>query len=390
MDTAVLQEIGLTEGEASVYLTLLEIGSTTAGPLIKKTGFHRATTYAILQRLIEKGLASSIIKGKKRTFSASDPSLLLTLLKEKEEHLLSLLPSLQTLVQRAKQKQIITVYEGFQGIKTVREKSLRLQKGETLYVLGASSFTTDPFNSYWQSYHKRRVKAGIRSKMLWSEDARHYGKEREALGLTEVKYLPPPLSTPISIDIFRDITAIDIFSGKPFTIEIQSNEVAEHFLKYFNLLWDQDIQIYRGEAVKELYYTRLEEMKKDESYDVLGAAYRLEREKMMDFYTRYHRARIQKGVKVFLLGEKSSYPLIVKEVSQAGDPKMTISTISCLPSGLESPLQINLYKKEVILIIWGKEPIAFSIKNQSLRDSFKTYFDHLWKLSTINNSSGKY
>ena len=50
----VLEEFGLTEAEAKIYLALLETGSTLAGLIIKKTALHRGTTYQILQRLKEK------------------------------------------------------------------------------------------------------------------------------------------------------------------------------------------------------------------------------------------------------------------------------------------------------------------------------------------------
>ncbi|MBU2442745.1 MAG: helix-turn-helix domain-containing protein, partial [Nanoarchaeota archaeon] len=62
----ILEDLGLSEAEAKVYLALLETGSTLAGPIIKKTGLHRGTTYQILQRLIEKGLVSYVIKAGKR------------------------------------------------------------------------------------------------------------------------------------------------------------------------------------------------------------------------------------------------------------------------------------------------------------------------------------
>ncbi|MBU1270375.1 MAG: helix-turn-helix domain-containing protein [Nanoarchaeota archaeon] len=80
----ILEDLGLSEAEAKVYLALLETGSTLAGPIIKKTGLHRGTTYQILQRLIEKGLVSYVIKAGKRYFEATDPNRFLAILKEKE------------------------------------------------------------------------------------------------------------------------------------------------------------------------------------------------------------------------------------------------------------------------------------------------------------------
>jgi len=36
MDTKILEDIGLTHGEIKVYITLLELGSSTAGAILKK------------------------------------------------------------------------------------------------------------------------------------------------------------------------------------------------------------------------------------------------------------------------------------------------------------------------------------------------------------------
>ena len=37
MDTAILEDIGLTNAEIKVYLSLLELGTATAGPIIEKS-----------------------------------------------------------------------------------------------------------------------------------------------------------------------------------------------------------------------------------------------------------------------------------------------------------------------------------------------------------------
>ena len=58
METKALQNIGLTKNEITVYLTLLELGTTTTGPLTYKSGLHNSRVYESLNKLIEKGLAS--------------------------------------------------------------------------------------------------------------------------------------------------------------------------------------------------------------------------------------------------------------------------------------------------------------------------------------------
>ena len=59
-----LVNLGLTEGEAKVYTALLGTGSSTVGPIVKASGVASSNIYDILERLIEKGLVSFIIKSK--------------------------------------------------------------------------------------------------------------------------------------------------------------------------------------------------------------------------------------------------------------------------------------------------------------------------------------
>ena len=50
-----LAEIGLTKSEIAVYFALLEIGSSTTGPIIKEAGIASGKAYLILDKLLEKG-----------------------------------------------------------------------------------------------------------------------------------------------------------------------------------------------------------------------------------------------------------------------------------------------------------------------------------------------
>jgi len=392
MDKRILQEIGLSEGEAEVYLALLETGSTTAGPVIKKTGLHRATTYTILQRLIEKGLVTYIITGKKRHFEAADPETLMEILKEKEEKLRSILPQLKVKKEHSKTKQEIKIYEGFRGLKTTREKALRvLKKGEMSYVLGASTTTTERFNQFWKSWNRRRSGMGIKSRMLWTSEAKKYARERAVLPHTEVKFLPIKFPTPLYINVYRDYTDIGLTTEKPFIVEIKNKQVADSFRKYFDILWNQDVKILKGfKEVTNRFYSRLEQYKKGEEYQVLGATYEREiKKELIPFFIKYHNYRLKKRVKVALLGNYSHYEALLKEMADAGDKEMRLSRVSSLPKGIESPMQINLYKKEIILVLWSKEPIAFSIENKKIRDSFKNYFDQFWKLSSRTSRAAR-
>ena len=67
MNTKILEAAGLTGNEIKVYLALLELGSVTAGEILKKIEIHRGAVYDTLDKLMEKGLVSYVIKANGNT-----------------------------------------------------------------------------------------------------------------------------------------------------------------------------------------------------------------------------------------------------------------------------------------------------------------------------------
>ncbi len=63
METAILEDIGLTSSEIKIYLALLELGIGTAGPIMRKTGLQNSVVHATLPKLVEKGFISFVKKG---------------------------------------------------------------------------------------------------------------------------------------------------------------------------------------------------------------------------------------------------------------------------------------------------------------------------------------
>src|SRR3989344_2183897 len=82
-----LLKAGLTDGESKVYLALSELGASTVGPLVKKSKVAYSNIYDILNRLIEKGLVSFVIKSKIRYFQTTTPKNLLIYLENKEKEI---------------------------------------------------------------------------------------------------------------------------------------------------------------------------------------------------------------------------------------------------------------------------------------------------------------
>ena len=63
MDISILEDIGLTNAEIKVYLALLELGSSTAGPILEKSKLQNSVVHMTLNKLIDKGFVTFIKEG---------------------------------------------------------------------------------------------------------------------------------------------------------------------------------------------------------------------------------------------------------------------------------------------------------------------------------------
>lgn len=119
MDFKLLLEAGLTLWEAKTYVALLELGSTTTGPLVKKAEVPQSKVYEVLNSLSNKGLVTYIIKGKIKYFQASEPKKILSLFREKEKEIEKLIPELESKQILAKEKQSVEIFEGMKAINSL-------------------------------------------------------------------------------------------------------------------------------------------------------------------------------------------------------------------------------------------------------------------------------
>lgn len=114
-----LRKLGLSEKEALVYLTCLELGSTSVQNIARKVGLSRPTVYRILESLRKKDLVEKFSK-KSRAISAKSPDELLGLLRtekrrveEKEREFIRIISLLKS--KYSGNKNEIKIYSGKEG-----------------------------------------------------------------------------------------------------------------------------------------------------------------------------------------------------------------------------------------------------------------------------------
>ena len=82
-----LISLGFAEKEAAVYIAALTLGPSSVQEIAQKSGINRATAYLLIESLIERGLMSSFVKDKKKSFEAEPPDRLLSILRLQKHEL---------------------------------------------------------------------------------------------------------------------------------------------------------------------------------------------------------------------------------------------------------------------------------------------------------------
>jgi sugar-specific transcriptional regulator TrmB len=228
-----LQELGLTSSESKVYLALLELGPSLAGQISRKTGIHRRNIYDITERLIEKGLIGYIVKNNRKLFEAVSPERFKDILNQKQQELEETMPDLKFLYEKTKQKQETNFYKGIEGLKTIFQDQLEIDKeNKEILILGASKSAFEVLPFYFKWYDKYRKQKKIRVRIISSE------KLHKKIPLSEIRYLPQKYANPLAINIYKDKVALIFWKKeKPLGIVIKEKEIAESYKKYFELMW---------------------------------------------------------------------------------------------------------------------------------------------------------
>jgi len=118
MDTKILSEIGLSSREIAVYLALLKLGSTTAGPLVKESEVQNAKIYETLEKMMKKGLVTYVVKQSIKHFQAVNPITLINFFDEKKNRLQNTVNELQIIQQHTEPECNSRVFEGVRSIKS--------------------------------------------------------------------------------------------------------------------------------------------------------------------------------------------------------------------------------------------------------------------------------
>jgi len=239
MDTSILEDIGLSNAEIKVYLALLELGSSTAGPVLDKTGLQNSVVHMTLNRLVDKGFVSYIKEGRWNHYQATNPKHIINYIDEKKERFEGILPELLLKQELAEVKPEVKTFRGKKGIRELLFELLDAG-GKTHQTIGSPYASVMMGDAFWIDYHQQRAKKKIAAKLLFNESLRKWIKKVKATGhypYATIKYHEHGFEPLTETIIRNDRVGLLLWIEKPIGILIHNKALADSYEDYFKFLW---------------------------------------------------------------------------------------------------------------------------------------------------------
>ncbi|MBT3705113.1 hypothetical protein HOG17_05035 [Candidatus Peregrinibacteria bacterium] len=234
----ILTAIGLTDKEARVYLSMIELGQSVVSNIATKARINRVTAYDILKKLKEKGLISTVTKNRIKYFSPTDPEIVASTFEQRTKALKDAIPKLKRLKGETVHP-LIQYFEGLEGIKAIYEDTLTTKKG----ILNFSN--SEAIRNIWPEYDKeyvtKRTKRKIHLKgIITADEAGKKVHAEDPKYNREMRLLPKDkYQFTNEINIYDDKVAIISFASEtPLGMIIKSPQIANSQRAIFQICWD--------------------------------------------------------------------------------------------------------------------------------------------------------
>ncbi len=238
METQILSDLGFTNAEIKVYLTLLELGSSSAGQIIEKSQLQSSVVHSTINKLIEKGFVSFVKRGQRKNYQAANPKHISEYIETKKEEFEKILPKLLEKQKSAKVTSEITTFKGIKGIKELLYELLEAS-GKEHHTFGSSKNSLMMGEIFWHNYHKKRSAKGIKAKLLFNESLKNW-VQKNKYPKTEYKFTKVGFE-PLTETIIRgEKIGIILWIEKPLGILINNKVAAESYDQFWKALWNSN------------------------------------------------------------------------------------------------------------------------------------------------------
>lgn len=236
-----LEDFGLSEKEARVYVALLPHRDIGSSKLIRVTGLHGQFVYDALEKLQEKGLARHVVQNGRKKFSAQSPNRLLSLIEEKRLAAQSITKELQNRFA-GKHEQDFEVYQGEEAFIAHQMDLLRRASTGSDYAVIASQteryMATLEAYGMDKEYEKLRAERKIKIRYIGAETQRErLSRLEKEWPLWEYKLFPGLGVGQMSIEILPETVSFVVYGEPLLNFTLTSKEVSNGYRQFFEALW---------------------------------------------------------------------------------------------------------------------------------------------------------
>lgn len=241
-----LKSLGLSWNEIKAYKSLIKLGDSPVGQVIKDLKAHRQIVYNALEELESKGLVIKTTKHKIFHYKINDPKIFIENAKKQELMAERVSKNIEKILRHNRRESEINIYNGQEGIrKALIENYKRMPQDSTQYVWAADAkrhveILGEKF--FQEEYENVRKRRQIFSQNIFSENQR---KDAQELGekkvintsIRQFRFLPFNSLSLFTTVVWDDRITMMSMGNDLFLIEIINQQLRDSYKEQFDLLW---------------------------------------------------------------------------------------------------------------------------------------------------------
>ena len=199
--------------------------------------------YDVLERLISKGIASSIKKNDVLFYQALSPKFIFNYINEKQDELQQeskileqIIPQITSLLPKGNLD--VKIYTGIKGFKKVIDRTVEELKKEDIYEAMGISKTTEFMRNYALKIYQAQETKKFKARSIFDEQGAFKISERENK-LHKIKTLPKGWHTPALFTIYGDTVGIHLGNEENIiSVVIKNKDISSSFRASFKAMWE--------------------------------------------------------------------------------------------------------------------------------------------------------
>jgi len=247
-----LVDFGLSDKEAKIYVSLLELELASVAEIARQSGINRSSAYVVLESLKKKGLVGISDDKKVRRYVAASPDILLRGAKEAAEKqekiklgIESIVPELKSLYKETSNKPIVRVFEGKEATQYAYDDISLLKTGSDVKEIrvyeNPEGYINVLHGNWIERDYRERMRLGLHMYSIYpntkeaAEVTRQYralGSKDELIEIPEEKFSSSKRFT--NLTITGDEVWFDSLKDN-YCINIKKKEIADTLRSIFDL-----------------------------------------------------------------------------------------------------------------------------------------------------------